>query len=155
MEIIDYEQKKMSKQIKELFSKIYPNQPELVKRMDYDENLKNHIATKVALIGDEIIGQANIFRLIDDNTGNLGYHVSPDYQNKGIGEKISKEAIAEAKKKGIKLLIVRTETNNISSIKLAKKLGFAHPSKEFINKNIKSLQSKDHQKIVILVKNIK
>jgi len=136
MKIIDYSKKEMSKGVIELFSSIYPNWTmEELNRIDYDENHQLHVTTKVAIINDQIVGQANIFRLLNNPTiANLGYHVHPDYRRRGIGIKLSTKAMKIAKKNGIKTIIVQTEADNLGAIVLARKLGFEIPPKSFVEK---------------------
>ncbi len=144
----------MSSQIKELFSTIYPNNPEYSKLMCFDEKTDKHISTKVAIINNKIVGQANIFLINDENIANLGYHIHPDYHRKGIGKKLSEEVIKIAKRKGIEILLIRTNQTNISSIKLGEKLGFIKPNKEFLKKHEEIIKHKNIKNIVCLCKKL-
>ena len=50
--------------------------------------------------------------------------MDPDYARKGIATKIVREAIYEAEKRNIKRLEAEVATENIPSIKLARKFNF-------------------------------
>ncbi len=54
----------------------------------------------------------------------FGWFVHPDYSNKGIGTKLVKKLISEAKNRGFKRIEAEVSVTNIPSIKLAKRLGF-------------------------------
>jgi len=142
MKIAEYLKEKMGKDIIDLFSSIYPDWAiQDIKRMAYDENQQLHVTTKVAIIDDKIVGQANIFRLINNPTvANLGYHVHPDYRRRGIGVVLASAVIDKAKEYGIKILVIQTEIINQAAIKLAKKLGFDKPPKAFIKENVDGLK---------------
>jgi RimJ/RimL family protein N-acetyltransferase len=136
MLIADYKKSTMSEGIRQLFLDIYPDDPTIAEKMEYDENRERHLCTKVAIRDGRIVGQANIFRFKGwPDIANLGYHIHPGYRKQGIGEDLSKASIDIAKTKSIRLLLVRTESNNIGSIKLARKLGFTEPTNEFIKTN--------------------
>jgi RimJ/RimL family protein N-acetyltransferase len=142
MKIVDYSKKEMSERVIELFSTIYPNWTmEELNRITYDEDHQLHVTTKIAIINDQIVGQANIFRLLNNPTvANLGYHVHPDYRRRGIGIKLSTKAMKIAKKSGIKTIIVQTEADNLGAIILARKLGFEIPPKSFLEENKSGLK---------------
>jgi RimJ/RimL family protein N-acetyltransferase len=155
MKIQNYKFKLHSKKIKSLFSSIYPEELTIPERMSYNEkSCKSHVSTKIAFMGKKIIGQANIFLLKDKkDIANLGYHIHPDFQRKGIGKKLALEAMKEAKRKKIRLIIVQTKKVNKSSRALAKRLGFVRPSKENL-KEIKKLKKKD-SRLVCLCKELR
>jgi RimJ/RimL family protein N-acetyltransferase len=142
MKIVDYSKNKMGKDIIKLFSAIYPDLPiEEVQRMEYDENQKSNVCTKVAIIDDKVVGQANVFRLPNNPTiANLGYHVHPSYRRRGIGHKLSIKTMKIAKKSGIKTITVQTEADNLEAIILARKLGFGIAPKDFLEENESGLK---------------
>jgi len=152
--IKDYSFQEMVSSVKELFLKIYPDNPSIVKKMSYDEkNIKEHISTKVAFENNLLVGQANIFMLNQKKKiANLGYHIHPDFRRRGVGESLSKEVILEAKTKGIKILVVRTEKQNLNALNLARKLGFIIPPEEFIMENKNILSYKNINDLVCLYK---
>lgn len=53
-----------------------------------------------------------------------GWSVNLNYQEKGIGTRLLKEAIKEAKKKGFKRIEAESAVVNLGSVNLAKKCGF-------------------------------
>lgn len=54
----------------------------------------------------------------------FGWGVHPDYAGKGIGTKMVKFLLKEARKRGFKRVQAEAAVKNVSSIKLAKKCGF-------------------------------
>ena len=56
--------------------------------------------------------------------GEIGWVVHQNYVRKGIGTKLLKALLSQAKKNGFKKVQAEAAVENISSIKLAKKLGF-------------------------------
>jgi RimJ/RimL family protein N-acetyltransferase len=54
----------------------------------------------------------------------MGWGVHPDYQGKGIGTKLLRESLKFAKQKGFKRAEAEAATENIASVKIAKKCGF-------------------------------
>ena len=68
----------MADKIRRLFSYIYLYNPKIVFKMSYDPTRQDHVATKVAYLGEDIVGQANIFlhKALDGNA-NIGFHVHP------------------------------------------------------------------------------
>jgi len=151
MNIQDYKRDEMSKEIRNLFLTIYPNRPDIADKMCFDENMDRSVSTKVAIVDGRVIGQANIF-LFKNNSeiANLGYHIHPDFHKMGIGSKLSQQAIEDAKNKGVKILLVRTDNYNVASINLAKKLGFIEPSDEFIEKHKDMIFHNDIENMVCL-----
>lgn len=53
-----------------------------------------------------------------------GWGVHPDYTKRGIGTKLVRELLKEAKRRGFKRAEAEVASENITSIKMAKKLGF-------------------------------
>jgi hypothetical protein len=68
IKIVDYDIS-MADKICRLFAGIYPDQPEIVAKMCYDPAKQDHVATKVAYWGKDIVGQSNIFihKALDGN----------------------------------------------------------------------------------------
>jgi RimJ/RimL family protein N-acetyltransferase len=156
MKIVDYSKKKMGKEIIKLFSTIYPDWTiREVRRMEYDENQKINVCTKVAIIDDKVVEQANVFVLLNNPTiANLGYHVHPDYRRRGIGHKLSIKIMKIAKKSGINTIIVQTEADNLGAIVLARKLGFAIAPKSFLEENESGLKIRRLRNGICLYKKI-
>ncbi|HAQ62296.1 TPA: hypothetical protein DCR49_09935 [Candidatus Delongbacteria bacterium] len=152
MLISDYEQSKMSQGIRQLFLEIYPDDPSLAEKMNFNENRVRHICTKVAMINGKIVGQANVFSFKGrPDIANLGYHIHPDYRNQGIGEKLSKATIDKVKNTALSILLIRTELKNIGSIKLARKLGFTEPTNEFQKANEELISSDNIKEMICMV----
>jgi hypothetical protein len=61
IEIIEYDNE-MKEPVRTFFRSIYPDEPFMAEKMSYDATLPNHVTTKIALQGDSVIGQANIFK---------------------------------------------------------------------------------------------
>jgi RimJ/RimL family protein N-acetyltransferase len=129
--IVDYDIF-MKGKIRRLFADIYPDQPEIVDRMCYDPSIPNHVATKVAYVGDAMVGQTNIFlhKALDGNA-NLGFHVHPSIRGRGIATILSNEVINVARSKGISVLYIRTLKDNFAAIAVAGKLGFHRDDSRF------------------------
>jgi RimJ/RimL family protein N-acetyltransferase len=118
-----------------LFADIYPDQPEIVVKMCYDPSRQDHVATKVAYLGKDIVGQSNIFihKALDGNA-NLGFHVHPSVRRQGIATILSYEAIKDARLKGISDIYIRTPEDNFAAIEVARKLGFTPDYRRFADK---------------------
>jgi RimJ/RimL family protein N-acetyltransferase len=142
MKISDYRKETMCNDIINLFKEIYPDSSmEDIKRAAYDEKSPLHVSTKVAVINDKIVGQANAFYFQHNKTiANLGYHVHPEYQRQGIGQRLATEVMKDAKEKDIKTIVVQTEKDNVAGLKLAEKLGFSEVSKSLKEENANSLK---------------
>ncbi|OVE76489.1 hypothetical protein BVX98_05785 [bacterium F11] len=120
----------MKDKIRILFEKIYPGDVPIAKKMTYDENRKDHVVTKIAMVNGEPVGQANMFRVRNqEDVSYLGYHVHPEFRKKRIGTNLSLAVMREARKKGIKRVVIRTHPTNAASISLAKSLGFVEEKK--------------------------
>jgi RimJ/RimL family protein N-acetyltransferase len=134
--IADYDILMVDK-IRHLFSAIYPDCPDIVAKLCYDPTMKDHIATKVAYLGEDIVGQANIFlhKALDGNA-NLGFHVHPSTGRRGIATLLSREAIKDAQSKGISVLYIRTNEDNFAAIAVARKLGFIRDDRRFADKGV-------------------
>ena len=127
----------MADKIRRLFSYIYPDNPNIVFKMSYDPTRQDHVATKVAYLGEDIVGQANIFlhKALDGNA-NIGFHVHPSTRRLGIATNLSSEAIKDAKSKGIRIFYIRTHEDNFAAIAVARKLGFTRDDSRFADKGI-------------------
>jgi len=109
-----------------LFRAIYPGEEERARRMAYPVEAPGHVTTKLGLLGDRLVGQANIFLFGSaPGTASLGYHVHPTFHRRGFGRALCLAAIEDARlHRGIRRLIVRTEDGNEASVALAEDLGF-------------------------------
>jgi RimJ/RimL family protein N-acetyltransferase len=112
--------------VRALFLDIYPDRPDVADRMGYDVETDRHVTTKLARVGEKIVGQAGVFYLKDlPRVAGIGWHVHPKFRRRGIGSLLAKTALAEAGRRGVKRVIVEAATGNLASIALAKNLGFA------------------------------
>jgi RimJ/RimL family protein N-acetyltransferase len=132
----------MSDSVLKLFKEIYPEWPIAdLQRVIYDENMPLHLTTKLAIVDNRVVGQANVFRLQHNkNIANLGTHVHPKFQKRGIGTKLASEVIQEAKSHGITGMVIQTEKGNKVEIRVSKTLGFSEASQRFIQENRNSLK---------------
>jgi len=77
----------------------------------------------VAEVGGRIAGYAGLWQILDEgHITNVGVH--PGYQGMGIGEKLMKELIAEAKRRELSSMTLEVRVSNIPAINLYKKLHF-------------------------------
>jgi GNAT superfamily N-acetyltransferase len=127
----------MADKIRRLFTYIYPDNPNIVPKMSYDPTRQDHVATKVAFLGKDIVGQANIFlhKALDGNA-NLGFHAHPSTRRRGIATNLSNEVIKDAWSKGIRIFYIRTHEDNFAAIAVARKLGFTRDNSRFVDKGI-------------------
>jgi ribosomal-protein-alanine N-acetyltransferase len=73
--------------------------------------------------GEKVIGYTCLWHL-DDQLEVANFAVSPDYQRKGIGEKIMKKILLEAKERSCRSIILSVRESNIAAVKLYTKFGF-------------------------------
>lgn len=131
MRITTYTKAKHAGQIKALFRQIYPTWDEsMLALLTYDETQALHLRTKLAFESDQIIGQANVF-WINPEKGivNLGYHVNPQYQKRGVGYQLAQSLIDDLRNE-VQYFVVITTTDNLAAQMLCQKLGFTTPSDE-------------------------
>ena len=71
---------------------------------------------------DEFIGRVQIRHLLNDwllnYGGHIGYYIRPSKRKKGYGKKILELALIEAKKMGLKKILVTCDETNTASIKI-------------------------------------
>jgi RimJ/RimL family protein N-acetyltransferase len=87
------------------------------------ENKKFRI---VATLGDIIIASAELRRgeRRKLHMGEIGMEILEPYRGKGIGSKFMEILISEAKRMGLRLLMLRSFENNTGAISFYKKFGF-------------------------------
>jgi RimJ/RimL family protein N-acetyltransferase len=81
----------------------------------------------VAEIQGEIVGQVQLERLDDDATPHvceIGIIVDPEHRSKGVGSKLLKRAIENAKDMGFEKICLSAFHTNLIAIALYKKFGF-------------------------------
>ncbi|MCP3967280.1 MAG: GNAT family N-acetyltransferase [Lentisphaerae bacterium] len=134
IKIIDYHMS-YSEEVYQLFKNIY-NDDIMAQKMTYkDLNMSFHISTKIAIYQKRVIGQSNIFCKKKLHYANLGYHVAPQFQRKGIGKSLCISALRDAIKQNFTHFIIQTEKENGPAVKLAKSLGFSKFEAAFIKKH--------------------
>lgn len=83
----------------------------------------------IQLVAEEsgkIVGNADVTRLSgrESHVGKLGIAVRSGYRRIGIATKMIKTLIHQAKKQGIKIILLAVYENNLPALKLYRKLGF-------------------------------
>jgi predicted acetyltransferase len=70
---------------------------------------------------EEVVGVVRVRHEEVSTAGHIGYDISPCYRNKGYGTQILRLALVEAKKIGLKEVIVTCNIDNIASRKIIEK----------------------------------
>ncbi|MBQ9133247.1 MAG: GNAT family N-acetyltransferase [Clostridia bacterium] len=84
-------------------------------------------------VEEAIIGTISLYQHGDD-TISAGPEIFPEYRQKGYASAAMEMALAYAKAQGYKIAVAQIRKNNIASIRLHEKLGFALES-ETINRH--------------------
>lgn len=137
MPIVEYENKLHRKGVIDLFAAIYPqwSVPEC-RRMAYDENQLCHRLTLLALRGKRAVGQINLFSIDPHHRlGNLGYHVHPRFQRRGLGALLLLRVAPALEGLFQEGLVVQTTAENTASIGLACKAGFLPAPEELLGRS--------------------
>lgn len=133
-----------SEKVVQLFRAIYPVWSERqYSKMAYRETHPLHVKTLLAVDLENIVGQINIFRICGECTvGNVGYHVHPTWQRKGIGSLLLKTLLAESTTvSGLtEGLVVQTSADNVAALTLARNAGFINTPKSLIYKHSNRLK---------------
>lgn len=126
MNILEYKKCEWGSAVTKLFSVIYPDWPlSNCARMAYDENHPLHILTLVAVSGGSPIGQINVFSVGESaKLGNVGYHVHPDWQRKGVASRLLAEVLPRVAGTFKDGLVVQCHESNLASQALAVKFDF-------------------------------
>jgi ribosomal-protein-alanine N-acetyltransferase len=77
----------------------------------------------VVKLGEKVVGYTCLWHL-DAQLEVANFAVSPDHRVKGIGERIMKRILLEAKERGCKSIILSVRESNLPAIKLYTKFGF-------------------------------
>lgn len=133
MDIVEYDKKTWGIAVAELFATIYPGwDAHQCGRLIYDENHLLHVLTLLAVKDDLPIGQLNIFRVGKTaELGNLGYHVHPRWQRKGVATLLLNEALRKITDPFSDGLVVQTTESNNPSKAFAIYSGFT-PATELL-----------------------
>jgi GNAT superfamily N-acetyltransferase len=120
-----------------LFVYISPTRLRIVDRIRDNPAISNHVATKVAYCGNTVAGWANIFlhKALNGNA-NLGFYVHPSMRRQGIATMLSREAIKDARSKGITVLYIRTHKDNFATVAVARDLDFTHDNSRFAEEGL-------------------
>lgn len=88
------------------------------------ELLHNKVAYYlVAKAGDQVVGYGGMWILVDEaHVTNIAVH--PDWRRRGIGERLLKQLMAEAKERGADRMTLEVRKSNWSARYLYEKLGF-------------------------------
>lgn len=93
------------------------------------KNIENSYAQYIALVDDAVVGWADILPYqseITSHVGLLGMGVISEFRGKGIGKKILKETISEARGVNIKRIELEVFAKNSTAIALYRQVGFEH-----------------------------
>jgi RimJ/RimL family protein N-acetyltransferase len=134
--VVQYENKLHHKNVISLFAAIYPLwSASECRRMAYDENQPRHRLTLLAMQEERAVGQINLFSLDPDHRlGNLGYHVHPSFQRRGVGALLILRAAPSVEGLFQDGLVVQTTAENAGSIALARKAGFLPAPEELLGR---------------------
>jgi len=112
--------------VRTLFRAVYPHDPNLADRLKAPHQSPNHITTWLALEGELVVGQANVYRFPrSPESANLGFHVHPDFRRRGIARALSEAAVERTRETDVARLLIRTHRENFPARALAEQLGFS------------------------------
>jgi ribosomal-protein-alanine N-acetyltransferase len=90
----------------------------------FTEELQLRLAIPfVVKLKEKVVGYTCLWHL-DDQLEVANFAVSPDYRSKGIGEKLMKRILLEAKERACKSIILSVRESNKLAINLYTKFGF-------------------------------
>lgn len=99
------------------------------------QSIADDSAQFVALIGERVIGWADVFPAWAHalaHRGSLGMGVLPEYRGQGIGKRLLQACIAKAWTKGITRIDLESRADNANAIRLYEALGF---TREAVKRN--------------------
>lgn len=142
MPVIEYVSSAHRKKVIRLFAAIYPQWPEAkCRRMAYDEKQPHHRLTLLAMRHETPVGQINLFSIDpDQRLGNIGYHVHPDWQRKGVGSLLLTKAGVSMEGLFQDGLVVQTTADNAGSICLAREAGFTQAPDDLLKRHARWLK---------------
>ncbi len=90
----------------------------------FTEELQLELAIPlVARLGNKVVGYTCLWRLVD-RLEVANFAVSPDHRSEGIGEKLMKRILLEAKQRCCKRIALSVRKSNQAAIRLYLKFGF-------------------------------
>jgi ribosomal-protein-alanine N-acetyltransferase len=90
----------------------------------FTEELRLELAIPlVARLGSKVVGYTCLWHLVDQLEV-ANFAVSPDHRSEGIGEKLMKRVLLEAKKKSCRSVVLSVRESNQAAIRLYVKFGF-------------------------------
>lgn len=90
----------------------------------FTEELQLKLAIPLVVkLEEKVVGYTCLWYL-EDQLEVANFAVSPDHRSKGIGEKLMKRILLEAKEKACKSIVLRVRESNKTAINLYVKFGF-------------------------------
>jgi len=77
----------------------------------------------VVKLEEKVVGYTCLWHL-DDQLEVANFAVSPDHRKKGVGEKLMKRILVEAKERGCKSIVLSVRESNQGAVNLYTKFGF-------------------------------
>lgn len=126
MNLVEYNKRNWGDDVVTLFAAIYPSWDDAqCERIAYDEHHPKHIMTLLAVADRVPVGQINLFRVGPSlDLVNIGYHVHPLWQGKGIASQLLSEALHRLTESFSDGFVIQTDEENIPSKAVAIKSGF-------------------------------
>jgi len=88
------------------------------------EELKLKLAIPLVVkLEEKVVGYTCLWHL-DDQLEVANFAVSPDHRKKGVGEKLMKRILMEAKERGCKSIVLSVRESNQGAVNLYTKFGF-------------------------------
>jgi len=88
------------------------------------EELKLKLAIPLVVkLEEKVVGYTCLWHL-DDQLEVANFAVSPDHRKKGVGEKLMKRILVEAKERGCKSIVLSVRESNQGAVNLYTKFGF-------------------------------
>lgn len=145
MNIVEYNKRNWGDDVVTLFTAIYPSWDDAqCERIAYDEHHPAHIMTLLAVADEVAIGQINLFRVGQSlDLVNIGYHVHPLWQGKGIASQLLNEALDRLTESFSDGFVIQTNDENIPSKAVAIKSKFTPAPEALIDSYRKHLKFLD------------
>lgn len=91
------------------------------------DNIENGHPQVVAVVGGEVVGWCDIRRHprpIHAHCGTLGMGIIPGYRDKGLGTRLIRAAVGQARERGFHRVELHVHADNLRAIALYEKVGF-------------------------------